>query len=157
MEKFISFLNEETLLKIEEGVKLKGKKQFGIYQRKFSKSQIENTRSYDIECFFKSVANFLNTTVSDRHCFVVTTEISEQEEFVNVSDEKYYTLILGYMPNTIIKTEQMVDDHPIAVEIDFNKGDLIILNDSIKCMYRNSTYTANKTFEVLYMFLDNNK
>lgn len=157
MEKFVEFLDDAQLLRIENSIISRGEKKFGILMRKYVESKSKNTTGYVIDCFFNSIACYLNTTFSGRHGILVTTDEDVVEEFISESHAKYYTLFLGYMPNTIIKTVQMVEDKPFIVEIEFNKGDLIIVSDSIQCKFTNSTYTANKIFEVIYMNFDNNE
>ena len=141
---------------VKTSLKNNGREQFGIYQRNYPK--FSDQRGHDFELFLTNIASHLNMELSDRIAFLVTLQESETEIFKNVSpDQKHYTIIVGCMPNTIVKIRQTTDNIRTDVEIEFNVGDLIILDDSVECMYHNSKYIDDKFLNVLYMFFDDVK
>jgi hypothetical protein len=140
------FMNNDDISTYEEEI-MSGKKiNNGIYKKLYNTDIIGD--DLNVDSFFKSIANCLNMSVSSRIGFVVTKSANE-EVSEDLSREKQFTLIVGYMPNTTVKIIQNDDD---MLEIQFNKGDLIILNHSLKYTFGNPKYTANKVFEVLYLF-----
>jgi hypothetical protein len=151
MEKFVEVLEEKSISTTEDHILSKGNNKHGIYQK------ILNSEEQNIGCntvdFFQQIGIYLDMEVSDRFGYVVTTNTND-EVFVRATKEKYYTLLFGYMPDTKLQIVQTADDNTNVEEIEFTKGDLIILTDSIEYTYGSATYKENKIFEVIYMFFN---
>lgn len=151
MEEFFEVLEGKSVLTIEEYILSEGSNENGIHQRHFKPK--EKVIGCNTDNFFNKIGSYLNMDVSDKFGFVVMMNTND-EVFVRASEEQYYTLLFGYKPNTKLQIVQKVNDIAKIDVIEFTKGDLIILNNSVEYTYGSATYTENKIFEVIYMFFN---
>jgi hypothetical protein len=139
---------DDAKLSETEAEIIRGTYQNGVYQILFKPNDV-------IDPFYEKIATHLNMTASGRMGFVVTKDTKNEVFEKVVEDDEYYTILVGYMPKTIIKTVEKIDDISIIVDIEFGKGDLLILKNTLQYTYGNQTYTTNKIFEVVYMYFGN--
>jgi hypothetical protein len=141
-DKFLEFITKDT--------KKDGMYKNGIYQNMYRRRE-------NIDIFYDDIATQLKLFASNTFGFVVTNDTTNEVFERAVEECKYFTLITGYTPNTIIRTFENKNGVRKIEDIELDKGDLLILNDSLEYTFGSETYTTDKVFEVVYLFFDDQR